>query len=277
MTPTPSPPITRRIGLWAADGLLLGLFMVSVGIFAGLIFSPASPAAGVFTSDTQRALAMGAAMGATLIALVYSPLGAFSGAHMNPAVTVAFLRLGRIRPFDAAGYIAAQIIGGLLGAVAIGAAVGPAFTGEPVRWAATTPGPFGVAAAFAAEFGMTLVLMLTVLTASNHARTARWTGLIAAALVTLYITFESPVSGMSMNPARTLASALPSGIFDAIWIYFTAPFAGMLAAAELFARLRCFPAAHCCKLNHEGPCLHCGCDGPIRFHEHTTHAPETPA
>lgn len=272
-----APSLTRRLGLWAADGLLLGLFMASVGIFAGLIFSPASPAAGVFTSDAQRSLAMGAAMGATLIALVYSPLGAFSGAHMNPAVTVAFLRLGRIRPIDAMGYIAAQLAGGLLGAVAIGAAVGPAFTDEPVRWAATTPGEFGIPAAFAAEFGMTLLLMLTVLTASNHASTARWTGLIAAAIVAAYITVESPVSGMSMNPARTLASALPSGVFDSIWIYFTAPVAGMLAAAEIFARLRCFPTAHCCKLNHQGPCDHCGCDGPIRFHEHAPNTPETTA
>lgn len=266
--------LARRARLWIADGALLGLFMVSVVVFAAIIYSPVSPWSGLLTSDLARSLAMGAAMGGTLIALVYSPMGAFSGAHMNPAFTLAFLRLGRIRLLDAAGYIAAQFVGGLLGAVAIGRVIGPAFTDEPVSWATTRPGAFGVPAAFAAEFVMALALMLTVLNVSNRERTAKATGLIAGGIVALYIAFEAPVSGMSMNPARTLASAVPSGVFDSIWIYFTAPLAGMLAASEMFARLPCFPRAHCCKLNHAGPCEHCGCDGPIRFHEHTHEAKE---
>ena len=106
--------------------------------------------------------------------------------------------------------------------------------------------------AFLAEVLISFLLMLMVLVFSNHRRLARFTGLGAGALIALYITFEAPISGMSMNPARTLASALPAGIWTGIWIYFAAPLTGMLLAAEAYVRLRGVSKVFCAKLNHHG-------------------------
>lgn len=264
---------SSRVGLWVMDGLLLGLFMVSVGVFVGLIESPASPVHGWISSVVVRRAVVGAAMGLTLVVLVYSPLGARSGAHLNPAFTIAFWRLGRIGTVDAAGYVAAQFVLGLAGCAAAGVLVGPWFSGAPVRYAATAPGlpgGWGVAAAFGAELAMTFGMLMLALYASNTKRLASRTGWIMGLALALLITVASPISGTALNPARTLASAIPAGDFRAVWIYFVAPVLGMLAAAEVFVRVRRLPRVHCCKLNHSlrELCPYCGCDGPIEFGTH---------
>lgn len=271
MSATSTPPAwPARARLWVIDGLLLGLFMVSVGVFAPLLFHPDSPTAAWPLGDVGRRALMGAAMAVTAVALIYSPLGAASGAIMNPAVTLAFLRLGKIRPADAAGYVAAQFVGGALGLAAVGAAVGPRLTRPPIHYAATVPGRWGDLAALAGEAAIGAAMMLAVLAASNTKRLAPYTGFIAGLLLMAFITFEAPLSGMSLNPARTVASAVHSGEFSALWVYFAGPMGGMLLAAEIFARVRCLPRVHCCKLNHASRevCLHCGCDGPIDFDAH---------
>jgi len=93
------------------------------------------------------------------------------------------------------------------------------------------------------------VLMTTVLAANASLRLMRWTGVFAGALVTLYIAVEAPISGMSLNPARSVASALPSGLWHGIWIYLTAPLLGMLLAAEL--HLRRGRRTPCAKFHHD--------------------------
>ena len=111
------------------------------------------------------------------------------------------------------------------------------------------PGPAGPLPAFGAEIAITFVLMLVVLAVSN----SRWqalTGLCAGALVATYIAIEAPVSGMSMNPARTLASAGPAGTFTALWIYFTAPLIGMFLAADVYLALARGRGAICAKVYH---------------------------
>jgi len=113
-----------------------------------------------------------------------------------------------------------------------------------------------VAVAFASELGISGALMLMVLTLGRSARLARYTGLFVGLLLFLYITFEAPLSGMSMNPARTLASALPVRAWTGLWVYFTAPVAGMLLAAEVHLRLG-RPGPGCAKLVHRHPCIFC--------------------
>lgn len=264
-------PLRQRATIWLIDGSLLGLFMMSVGLFVPLIEYPGWPVRQAIDSPWIRRLLIGIAMGLTAIVLIYSPLGGRSGAHMNPALTLTYWRLGRIKPVDAIGYITAQLIGGWLGIAVISVLMGSAFGGEPILYASTRPGLGGPWVAFVAEASMTFVLMTVVLHASNRARFARYTGVFAGLLVATYITIEAPLSGMSMNPARTLASAVHSGLFDALWVYFLAPPLGMAAAAALYKRTKRAPAIHCCKLNHNhtSRCIHCGCDGPIHFDQHT--------
>jgi aquaporin Z len=97
----------------------LGLFMVSAATMTSLLEHPASPLRALLIDPTMRRAVMGAAMGLTAAALIYSPWGRRSGAHNNPAVTLTFFRLGKISGRDAVAYIAAQFVGGAAG---IGAA-----------------------------------------------------------------------------------------------------------------------------------------------------------
>jgi aquaporin Z len=119
-----------------------------------------------------------------------------------------------------------------------------------VHFAATAPGAGGTAVAFAAELGISALLMFVVLLVSNSARWARYTPWCCGLLVATYITLEAPLSGMSMNPARSFASAVGARQWTALWIYFTAPPLGMLAAAEAYVRLRGAHRVLCAKLDH---------------------------
>ena len=226
----------------------LGTFMVSACACAVLLFHPASPVVRGVEGETARRVLMGAAMGLTNVLLVYSPWGMRSGAHNNPAVTLTFYRLGKVKGADAVFYVLAQFAGGAAGVLLAALLLGRAVADPSVNYVVTVPGGLGVAAAFAAEVFISFVLMSVVLRASNHARLARWTGLLAGLLVALYISVESPVSGMSMNPARTFGSAVSAQLWTALWVYFTAPLLGMLLAAEVFARAGA--RAACAKLHH---------------------------
>jgi aquaporin Z len=243
---------------YAIEAALLGLFMISACGVTVLLEHPGSPLYQAIPSAFVRRLLIGLAMGVTAIALIYSPWGQRSGAHFNPAATLAFFRLGKVAPRDATAYVLAQFVGGALGVMLSGAALGPLLAHERVRYAVTIPGAYGVGAAWTAELAITFLLMSVILLASNS-RFSRYTGLFAGALVAAYITFEGPISGMSMNPARSLASALGAHDWTALWVYFTAPPLGMLAAAELYVRMRGREAVFCAKLHHDNDkrCLFC--------------------
>jgi aquaporin Z len=242
------------------EAALLGLFMISAALFTALLEHPASPAHHAIASPHLRRALIGVAMGLTAIALIYSPWGQRSGAHMNPATTLTFLRLGKVQPWDAAFYIGAQFLGGVVGVLVAKVILRDALAHPTVGYVTTVPGPFGPGVAFVAETLIACGMMLMVLFATNTPRLARFTGVFAGTLVALYITVEAPLSGMSMNPARTFASALPSGVWTAGWIYFTAPLLGMLAAVEIY-RATCGLARMACAKLHHTPahrCIFCG-------------------
>ncbi len=239
----------------------LGLFMISACVCATLLGHPASSLHRTLPDDFARRALMGVAMGLTALALIYSPWGRQSGAHLNPAVTLTFLRLGKVPAWDAAFYALAQLAGGLAGVLLSALLLRGALAHPSVNYVVTAPGPTGAAVAFVAEVAIALVLMSVVLAVSNS-RHERLTGVCAALLVSLYITFEAPLSGMSLNPARTLASALPAGDFRALWVYLAAPPLGMLAAGEVRRLLLGARAAHCAKLDHDNPRRCIFCDKP---------------
>ncbi len=228
----------------------LAAFMISACLFTALLEHPASPARHALPDAVVRRVLMGLAMGGTAMALIYSPWGQRSGAHLNPAVTLSFLRLGKLSASDAFFYVAAQFVGGILGVVVAAAVVGPALADPSVSFVVTVPGSAGVGVAFLAEFAISLGLFLTVLTASSSTRLAPFTGACAGVLVAAYIAIEAPYSGMSMNPARTLGSAVPAHIWRALWVYFLAPPLGMLLACEVHLRTKGLGALLCAKLYH---------------------------
>ena len=232
------------------EAVELGLFMFSACAFTVLLFHPSSPVAQSIPDGVTRRLAMGVAMGSTAIAIIFSPIGQRSGAHFNPSVTWTFFRLGKIDAWDAAFYTLFQFAGGLSGVLLASLALGKPVAHQSVNYAVTLPGPDGPIVAFLAEILISFILMSVVLAVSSTKRLARWTGVFAGTLVAIYITLESPVSGMSMNPARTFSSAVGANIWMSLWIYFIAPSLGMLSAAEVFRRLHPGAAVACAKLHH---------------------------
>lgn len=228
----------------------LGIFMMSAGFFGTLLEFPKSPVHQAISDPLLRRFLMGWAMGLTAVAIIYSPWGQQSGAHINPAVTLTFLRLGKVALPDAVFYILAQFTGGVIGVLLVAVILGNAFTSEPISYVATLPGRDGVTVAFLAELIISFVLMMMILLTTNTVRLSRYTGAFAGLLLIIYITFEAPLSGMSINPARTFASALPAKLWTALWVYFSAPVIGMLLASVAFQFARGKHKVKCAKLNH---------------------------
>ena len=228
----------------------LGLFMIAACAFGVLLFHSASPVIQFIPNEIARRALMGVTMGLTAIGIIFSPLGKRSGAHFNPAVTLTYLRLGKVQVWDAAFYILFQFVGGIAGVLVAALVLGNWIAHQSVNFVATVPGPRGPRSAFIAELAISFILMSVVLTVSNTRRLARWTGLFAGALVATYISIEAPISGMSMNPARTFGSAFGAQLWTSLWIYFTAPPLGMLLAAEVYKRVKGGLAVACAKLHH---------------------------
>lgn len=228
----------------------LGGLMLAVCCFSTLYEHPASPVRQAIADPLARRALMALTVGALLLLIIYSPWGARSGAHFNPSVTLTFLRLGKIAPADALWYIIAQCAGGLSGVLLAAALLGPALADPAVGYAVTAPGDAGPGVAFVAELTISFVFMTMVLAVTNTPCLAPFTGFFVAALVASYIIVESPLSGTSMNPARSLASALPAMRLQWLWIYLLAPPLGMLAAAEVYLGVSVGRGVACAKLNH---------------------------
>jgi aquaporin Z len=245
------------------EGTCLGLFMISAFTFGVILEHPVSAVHQLLPDPFLRRFLMGVAMGGTAVAIIYSPWGKRSGAHINPCTTITFLRLGKVAKSDAAFYVASQFAGALAGAAIAALLLSPWVSHPAVNYVATLPGASGIWAAFFAEMAITFILMTVILHVSNNRRLHRLTGLCAGLLVAVYITVEAPISGMSMNPARSLASAVPARHWIDLWIYFTAPVIGMLSAAELYLRTKGAAAVGCAKLHHQNRerCIFCGKPG----------------
>jgi aquaporin Z len=269
----PSGAVTKASVLhwreYLSEAACLGAFMCSAAVCATVLQHPASPLAIGGASALAR-VPMGLAMALTAIVLIYSPLGRRSGAHMNPAVTLTFWRLGKIASRDAVMYVLAQFAGGATGIFAATFALAPLAGHPSVNYIATVPGAAGPRIALLAEAAIAFGMMFVVLVVSNHARFHRFTGLCAGVLVCTYIVFEAPLSGMSMNAARSLGPAWLAGSLHTLWLYIVGPLAGMLLAAEAYIRLWGHETVLCAKLDHTSgaPCIfRCGVGTAAATHE----------
>jgi aquaporin Z len=222
----------RNLSAYACEfaGTALMLF---VGVLAvAFMWAPGSPVPPIHNAVLRR-LITGLIFAGGATAVVYSPLGQRSGGHINPAVTIAFWRLGKVGTRDAIAYIAAQFAGALAGSYAAALAFRALVLG--VQYAATVPGEgYTWGEALAAETAITFLLVFTIFVCVNKPRIAPRTGIIAGTLVALLVMIEAPVTGTSLNPARTLGPAILVPVYTGLWIYFLGPIAGALVAVAAY-------------------------------------------
>jgi len=220
------------------EALGLGIFMISASFFDAIVEYPGLPFHQIISSALLRRFLVGLAMGLTALYIFTSRFGIQSGAYINPAVTIVRYRLGDINKIDSLFYTIFQLLGGSLG-VYIVALIFPSWMKDhEVNYIVTVPGKAGVPVAFIMEFLISFILIAVVLFLGLKKRLDKYTPYVVSFLITLFITFEAPFSGMSMNPARTFASAIVAGQWKSFWLYCAAPVAGMLTGEYCYRKLK---------------------------------------
>ncbi len=198
-------------------------------VFAGCGAIMSDAVSGGAVSHAGIALTFGLAVMAMILAT-----GHISGAHFNPAVTVAFALIGRFPWRQVPAYAAAQCLAAILAALALSALIGP-----QANLGATLPavGPWQ---ALALEAIMSLILMFVIVAVATDSRAeGSMAGLAIGGAVALDALFGGPLTGASMNPARSLGPALVSGDLSSMWIYVVGPLVGAAVGAALYHTLRC--------------------------------------
>jgi aquaporin Z len=245
----------------AAELAMLMLCICGAGV---LFYGGNSPVANLGLSWITRSALMGLTVASATFMIIRSPFGRRSGAHFNPALTLAYFSLGRIHRWDALGYVAAQFTGGVVGVFCAYQILGTRLSDFPVRFAVTLPGHNGSIFAFFAELITSFVLMEVVLVSSNHPVLAKYSPLLVASVTVFYYVFSTSITGYSVNPARSLSSALFAHIWQGIWIYLIAPSLGMIAAGALYKRIAGPDRIYCAKVFHD---LQSTCPFNCRFRE----------
>jgi aquaporin Z len=243
----PKPPRhTHRYSIWGAEALGTGLLVLGALSAIALVLGAASPFGA--WSDSARLCVTGLLVGSCVALIVVSPLGRLSGAHLNPAITVAFWVLQMVRRRDAIGYIGAQFLGAVAGALAFRWAWGRvAFS---VRGGVTHPS-IPIWSAFCLEAAMTGLLVALILGFVSRERLARWTPLMLVPLLALLIWKGSPYTGTSLNPARSAGPAVVFDDFAGLWLYLLAPFTGALTVAVAWRRRGSAAQPKTAKLFHD--------------------------
>jgi aquaporin Z len=202
--------------------VLIGLSLVI------LMFGTGTPMARLIPSEGLRRLVTGFLFGTTGACIALSPVGKVSGAHINPAVTLAFRLMGKLDLQTTLGYVGAQLIGAVVGSL-------PLFLwgamGKSVAFGATLPGPGTTLSTALLGEVVTTFAMVALLAVFLGFRTIRpFTPAIFPPLYAIMVWAESPLSGTSTNPARSLGPSVISGQWQGWWIYWVGPIVGILAA-----------------------------------------------
>ena len=228
-----SHPWRARLQKSLIEGASLTLFMVVLSTGAVALQHPNSPLTHLIPSPLLRRALSGLLAGGWLVGLIYSDWGQRSGAQINPAVTLTMLRLNRMGGLDAACYIFCQLAGSALGMRIAADLWGPFLRHPAVGTIVTSPGEAGTLAAFLAELVLSFWLMASIILTSDRKGWRRSTGLVVGLFILTLTVVAAPLSGLSLNPARSFGAAVQAGQFGDLWIYFVAPPLGMLGAAEL--------------------------------------------
>jgi len=221
------------------EALGLAVFMVSACFFTAMMEHHSTTWHSAVPNAYSRLIIIAVAMGLTALFIFYSPVTAPSGAHINPAVTLVYLRLGTISKTDAFFYILFQMAGGIAAVYLMALLMGNLLTTAPVNYVVTVPGknvPL-MKAAFC-ELFISFIMITMILNTSANDKLKKYTRVFAAILVFTNVVIAGPISGFGMNPSRSLASALPAHNFTAFWIYVFCPLAGMLGACEVYITTR---------------------------------------
>jgi aquaporin NIP len=220
-------PERARPGLWrraAAEGLA-AFALVFAG--CGAIIADAGYDGALGT------VGVGLVFGLVIMVMVYAA-GHLSGAHINPAVTLAFTMTRHFPAREAAAYIAAQLAGAVAGALAL-LAVWP---DAPANLGATLPS-VGAGSALVYELLMTAFLMFVIMAVATDTRAVGAAAAIAiGGVIGLDALFGGPVTGASMNPARSFGPALASGEWTDFWVYLVGPVAGAGLGALAYQLVR---------------------------------------
>lgn len=159
--------------------------------------------------------------------------GRVSGAHFNPAVTLGFVLAGEFPPRRAISFLAVQFGGALTGALVLAAALGAGMA------PAVTHVQAALSIALLSEFAATSLLMFVIMAAATDSRLPRWaSGAAIGGAVVIGVAFAGPLTGGSMNPARTLGPAFATATFADLWLYLLAPMAGAASAALAYRWFR---------------------------------------
>jgi len=224
---------------WAEYGAeLLGTaFNIFVGLSAVVFdFGKGLPMESWIPDKSPRLLITGLIFAGSGSLVAISPLGKLSGAHINPSVTLAFWTQGKMHRQDAVAYVIAQFIGGILGIALLVGVWGRYATS--VNNGMTLPGDnYSLGVVFLAEVGITFLLVLLIFIFVSSRRLMRWTPLMTWLLIATMVWLEAPISGTSLNPARSFAPALFTWLWKDQWLYFIAPPLGSLLAVGTFRLL----------------------------------------
>jgi aquaporin Z len=214
--------------MYAAE-LLGTALLVAVGLSIVIaLWGDGSPLAALPLQPGLRRLLNGALFGGTGALIAYSFIGRVSGAHINPAMTLAFWLEGKIAWRDALGYVIAQLAGAMLGAAAL---LLWGRTGASTTYGASLP-EMGVPIVLpvAGEVLCTFLLVLIVFVMVARERFRRYTPLCNPVLFAILVWLEAPLSGASANPARSFGPALVSGTWHGFWVYIAGPCLGAALA-----------------------------------------------
>ena len=220
----PYPPARLHPDLYLAEFIGTAvLILVGVSVVI-LMFGQGSPGSRMIPDEGLRLFLTGGLFGSVGALIAISPIGRISGAHINPAVTLAFWLEGKMAWRDACLYILAQFAGGAVGAIPL---LAWGYMGQSVAFGATRPGvDVPVWVAMLGEAGVTFLLILAILTTAAHPSTRRFTPLALPAVLSVLVWLEAPISGASANPARSFGPALVASVSMNPWIYIAGPSLG---------------------------------------------------